>query len=328
MISSREQYLEHLRNSNEPSIRYTIARFVDLQDPDNPKMLELQDRIKNSDIVKTLLSGLNTQHPYKKWQGAHWILSLLAELHYPEKDNELIPLMEQVYSWLFSKEHLNSIRTIQGKVRRCASQEGNALYFSISLGLSDKEKTEALVDRLIQYQWDDGGWNCDKSPTARHSSYNESLIPLRGIIHYLKKNSDLPLSRKNQVKDAINRAVDVFLKRHLYIHQSTGEEILWKNRISFTKLHFPYYWRYNILLALKVMNEGGFLKDSRCVKALDLVASKELPEGGFPAEIKYYYSKSASTGSSLVNWGGVNKNKPNIWISSEAYSILNAAGYL
>ena len=76
------------------------------------------------------------------------------------------------------------------------------------------------------------------------------------------------------------------------------------------------------------MNEGGYLLDSRCKEALDLLTSKELDEGGFPAEVKYYYSKSANTGSSMVNWGGVKKNKPNDWISSEVYSVLSAANYL
>lgn len=103
---------------------------------------------------------------------------------------------------------------------------------------------------------------------------------------------------------------------------------MWRNRAVFTNLFFPYYWRYNILLALKVMYEGGFLTDPRCVKALDLLESKKLPDGGFPAEKRYYYSKTAKSGRSAVNWGGVKKNKANDWISSEVYAVLHAAGRL
>ena len=53
--------------------------------------------------------GKLTTHPYSKWHGAHWVLSLLADLGYPEGDNFLIPLREQVYNWLFSEKHEKSI---------------------------------------------------------------------------------------------------------------------------------------------------------------------------------------------------------------------------
>jgi hypothetical protein len=30
------------------------------------------------------------------------------------------------------------------------------------------------------------------------------------------------------------------------------------------KLHYPCYWRYDILFGLKVMAEAGFIRDGRC----------------------------------------------------------------
>ena len=74
---------------------------------------------------------------------------------------------------------------INGRVRRCASQEGNCIFYSLALGLAD-ERTEELVARLIKWQWEDGGWNCDKRPEAAISSFNETLIPLRGLAWYAK----------------------------------------------------------------------------------------------------------------------------------------------
>ena len=332
MDSSRENYINHLQHSTEPSIRYTIARYIDNQIPTNPEIIKLQEEIRRSSKINTLLAEIDKKHPYNKWQGVHWVLSLLAELNYPAGDIQLLPLMKHVYNWLFSEKFLKSIRTINGKVRRCASQEGNALYYSMVLNLANNKKTEDLVDRLIDYQWDDGGWNCDKSPDARHSSYNESLLPLRGLIYYYNNIENRSIehlsSRKKQVQKTIYKAKEVFLKRNLYLSQSTGEEMLWRKKAAFTNLFFPYYWRYNILIALKVMNEGGFLMDPRCSKALDLLESKELPSGGFPAETRYYYSSTAKSGRSAVNWGGVKKNKANDWVSSEAYAVLNAAGRL
>jgi hypothetical protein len=325
MNKIRSDVLDLLRNSSEPSIRYSIAHFVDKKDPKNPELLTLQDEIKNSNTVQALLSNVNMKHAYSKWQGAHWVLSLLAELHYPEGDKNLVPLLEKVYGWLFSKSHLDSIRNIKGKWRRCASQEGNAIWYSLKLGITDEERNNSLVERLLEYQWEDGGWNCDKDPKAVNSSYNESLIPFRAIISYSQhlKATNEPGTEKLQ--DAISSAREVFLKRKIFLSQSTGEEIKWRDRYSFTNLHFPYYWRYNILFALKVMDEGGFLTDPRCEDALDLLESKELTSGGFPAEIRYYGSLSTQSRSSAVNWGGVKKDKMNEWVSAEAYSILSKA---
>jgi hypothetical protein len=321
MNPHRSKILDQLRNSIEPSIRYSIAKYIDDIDPNKKIMKDLQAEIKTSDRVKSLLEGLELKHPYSKWQGAHWILSLLPELNYPSGDEQLKPLRDQAYDWLFSKVHLKSIKTINGKVRRCASQEGNAIYYSEVLGLAD-ERTDELVNRLLAFQWDDGGWNCDKNPKACNSSYNESLIPFRALIRYLHDNRDhISKSRINEIEHAITDAKEVFLKRELYISSTTGQEI----KAQFTLLHFPYYWRYNVLFALKVMNEGGFLSDPRCQKAIALIESKELPTGGFPAEKRYYYSKTAQSGATAVNWGGVNKIKPNEWVSSEVYQILKAS---
>ncbi len=324
MISPHLKIINQLRASEEPSIKYSVAIFLDKADPNTLKMQELREEIRNSTRVQSLLSHVSG-HVYSKWQGAHWVLSLLAELHYPPSDDSLLPLLNQAYDWLFSERFLKRIKIIHGKVRRCASQEGNAIYYSYALGLTN-ERTEQLVDRLLKFQWPDGGWNCDKNPEAQHSSYHESLIPLRALIRYLKDvGNKLPTSRKNIVQNALNNAKEVFLKRKLYLSLSNGKLI----HPDFTFLYFPYYWRYNVLFALKVLNEGGFIMDPRCHRALELIESKELPTGGFPAEKKHYtFSNKARTGRSAVNWGGTGKQKLNEWVTLEVFNILNAVGRL
>jgi hypothetical protein len=43
------------------------------------------------------------------------------------------------------------------------------------LGLVDDSRVQYLAESLIDWQWPDGGWNCDKRPSANHSSFYESL---------------------------------------------------------------------------------------------------------------------------------------------------------
>ncbi|MFX0085426.1 MAG: hypothetical protein ACFFAU_07105 [Candidatus Hodarchaeota archaeon] len=123
----------------------------------------------------------------------------------------------------------------------------------------------------------------------------------------------------------MDRMLEVFLKRELYLSLSTEKYI----HPDFTLLHFPYYWHYNIIFVLKVLNEGGFMMGPRCHRALEPIESKELPTGGFPAEKRCYtFIYKARTGRSVVNWGGAGRKKLNKWVHLEAFHILNTEGRL
>lgn len=311
--------LERLMSSDEASVRYKTLTWLLDEEPSENAVEQEKVRTARSQRVKTLLSERNSLgeipvHPYKKWYGAHWVLAMLAELEYPAGDDSLIPLREQVYRWLFSSSHERSIVKVEGKVRRCASQEGYALFYLLKLGLDD-HLTDELARRLIQWQWPDGGWNCDKRREAGNSSFMESLIPMRGLALYASVRGE-SLSR-----DAALKASELFLKRRLFRKQSDGTII----HSDFLKLHYPCYWHYDILFALIVLLEAGLLKDERCADALDLLVSKWLSTGGFPAEKKYYsITDKKKSGRSLVDWGKISKSM-NEFVTVEALHVLKEA---
>jgi len=314
--------LNRLLSSSEPSVRFKVQTRVLGKALDSPEIVELREQIRNSSRVKRLLSerdkpGRIPTNPYSKWRGAHWVLADLADLGYPPGDETLTPLRDQVYEWLFSKRHeTEHLKVIAGKVRRCASQEGNALYSSLALGLMD-DRTDELAARLTKWQWPDGGWNCDKDPNASNSSFMESLIPLRALSLHAK------LKGTASSEAAAKRASEIFLKRSMYRRQRDGR-IMNKN---FTLLHYPCYWHYDILFGLKVMAKAGLIRDDRCEPALNLLTSKRLPDGGFPAEAKYYHVTDRSrSGFSLVDWGGVSKRHYNEFVTADALFVLKEAG--
>lgn len=323
-----DNVIDKLLVSSEPCIRYKILVNVLDKIPDSEEARAVQNEIKSSQRVMELLSerkdnGTIPYHPYSKWFGAHWVLTTLADIGYPSGDQSLTPLRDQVYGWLFSKNHEQSIETIEGKVRRCASQEGNALYAMLMLDL-DRTYTDELADRLIGWQWADGGWNCDRNPDASNSSFMESLIPLRALALHAK------ITGNEASKTTAERAADIFLKRRLYKRQRDGEII----NSDFALLHYPCYWHYDILFGLKVMAEAGFINDERCNDALNLLESKYLSDDGFPAEKKYYNHIDKSnpakrkSGSSLVNWGCTSKKNCNEFVTTDALYVLKASGRL
>jgi len=235
---------------------------------------------------------------------------------YPAGDDALVPLRDAVYGWLFSERHWKGIRTVAGRTRRCASQEGNALFFTLRLGLSDSHADE-LAARLMKWQWPDGGWNCDKNPAAGTSSFHKTLLPMRGLALYAQEAG----SRK--ARSVVKKAAEVFLSRRMFRGRRDGKVISY----DFTKLHYPSYWHYDLVSGLKVMAEAGFIRDRRCTEALDLIESKRLPGGGFPAEKKYYRA-TPSPGSlrSAVDWGGTSKQRMNEFVTADVLSVLAAAG--
>ncbi len=323
-----EAILERLLSSPEPSIRYQARVLVCGEEPASQALRALREEVRQAPRTKALLSTRNAGgripwHPYAKWSGAHWTLARLAELGYPAGDESLLPLREQVLEWLLGSKHRDSIRALDGRVRRCASQEANAIFALLRLGLAD-ERCDRLAADLVEWQWPDGGWNCDKNPSADTSSFMETLIPLRALaLHAAATGS-------KQSCQAARRAAEVFLSRRMFRRRADGSVI----RPEFIKLHYPCYWHYDILFGLQVMTEAGLIGDERCGEALELLQSKRLPDGGFPAEARYWHRITAEeaaqrgrkSGHELVEWGQVSVRKCNDWVTVLALGVLRAAG--
>ena len=98
-------------------------------------------------------------------------------------------------------------------------------------------------------------------------------------------------------------------------------------------MHYPCYEHCDFLFGLKVMAEVGatgrspLLADARCRAALDLLKSKQLADGTFPAERKHYRVGRMGKGDdSLVDWGRPNRSRPNLHVTCDALGVLHAAG--
>ena len=55
---------------------------------------------------------------------------------------------------------------------------------------------------------------------------------------------------------------------------------------------------------------------------------ERLPDGGWPAEKKYYRTGAGlENGNDYVDWGPTGKKQANPWVTVDALSVLQAAGY-
>ena len=320
-----DQIITSLLSLPNPVIQYKVRLLVLEDDPFSDAMRELQQVMRGSELVRQLLcerdeKGKIQLDPYKKWNGAHWVLNALSDLFYPPGDENLQALAEQDYEWILSGHRMhwvtrNTKMARGNQTRACGSMEGATLFSMIRLGFLD-ERCDQLAERLLAWQWPDGGWNCVSNPDARNSSFMETLLPLRALSLYSRVASDPVPAR------AAERAADVFLKRQMFRAQKDGSVIDGK----FLQLHYPCYWHYDVLYGLKVMADCGFISDPRCSEALDWLESRRLPDGGFPADAKYYHGRVKESNASLVDWGPVSSKKFNPYVTADALYVLHAAG--
>jgi hypothetical protein len=341
MKRDRSSVVEALLKSDEPSVRWKVRTRVLGEDPEAGKVRELQEEIRTSPRARALIAGrdrkfIRKAHVYAKWRGAHWTLAMLAEIGYPEGDESLLSMREQVLDcWLSSSFYMEfesksavpknrqaeGVPIIQGRYRRCGSQQGNALYSITRLGLADK-RSDRLAERLMHWQWPDGGWNCDRKPSAHISSFNESLLPMLGLAAHAERAKD------EAARAAALKASEVFLCRRLFKSRTNGKVI----SPHLVRPKYPRYWHYDMLGGLVAMAEMGLIKEPRCADALDQLERKELPKGGWAALGRFYkVSPSMDMNSrfgsiSHVDWGGAGNARMNEWVTADALYVLRAAG--
>src|SRR5437660_1045242 len=118
------------------------------------------------------------------------VSSLLLSWGYPKDYLPAIKATDLVLKWLLGDAHVRNVPQINGLYRRCASQEGNALAVCSRLGTAQDHRVRRLAESLVEWQWPDGGWNCDRREEAHHSSFNESLSTLWGLSEYYRATND------------------------------------------------------------------------------------------------------------------------------------------
>lgn len=324
--ASSECLTARLADSDDPVLAYKAALVAGMT-PESADARALQARIPGSPAARALLlvfeqDDKTLHHVYRKWQGPHWTLVCLALIDYPRGDEALRPLVRRVHDWLFSRHFMEPPLTVvypgqEDRVRHCASMDGNAIWYSVRLGLED-ERTRSVVDRLIDWQWADGGWNCDKRPQASMSSFQESLIPARGLWAYGHAHGHQP------ALDAAQKVADLVLARRLLWHLRNDTLIVPDWGGCADRIHYPIQF-YDVLFALQVMAELGRLGDPRCADALALLESKRLPDGGFPLE-----EPNAATADrvasrhSYAHWGPSGQRRSNPLVTLAATGVLQA----
>ena len=310
-----------LLHSEDPSIRYfALTELLDEQE-ESQEVKKAKARIIKGSRLQALLAGQEADggfgvHPYRKWTGAHWRLVSAVELSVP-KDNKVVArAAEHVLKWIIRERPPR----VNGLWRAHASMRGNVVGVCSRSGLADDPRVRELAQSLVEWQWPDGGWNCDNRNEAQHSSFYESLATLWGLVGYCQGTGDRDSSK------AVERASEFFLKHRLFRSCKNGKII----NPQWLKLHYPLYWHYDILQALRVMQLAGKLRDPRTSETLEIVESKRSKDGRWSPEGYYWHSlkgirspKQPGHSAEVVEWG---RRGPNEMITLNALRVLKGSG--
>jgi hypothetical protein len=282
--------IEWLLASQEPAIRRLVRRDL-LEEPEG------NEEVLDGSIVRGLFKG---QQPdgtfgvgaYNKWIGAHWRLVSLVELGIQPGEPRALAALEQVLAWLTGTSHRANVPVINGLARRCGSQEGNALAVACRLGAADDERVRLLATGLMEWQWPDGGWNCDRRPEAHRSSFHETLPPIWGLHEYATATGDTDAAA------AARRGAELLLEHRLYRALATGETI----NAEWLTPHWPPYWHYDTLRALVVLERMGLVADPRTTDALAELVRRRRSDGRWHASNRWWKPPPSTRAGEAVDW--------------------------
>ena len=258
---------------SDPSIRWQVMRDL----AGEPAANVARERLR---VATEGWGGrlLDRQGADGHWGGAAfvphaWIstkdtLQLLRDLGADPRSDRVRRAITQVRDRCTWGEEWGHSPFFEGEVEPCIN--GRVLAIGAYFG----EASDGLVDRLLQEQLSDGGWNCYAPPSQR-SSFNSTICVLEGLLEY-----EMATAPRPDITAARLRGQEYLLERRLFRSQRTGQVV----KPAWTEISFPTRWHYDILWGLDYLRRAGVTPDERMAEAIDLVRKKRDEHGRWPLE--------------------------------------------
>ncbi len=199
-----------------------------------------------------------------------YTLAVLMDLGLDPASKEARKMIDRVNKRLVFKR-LNNRPYLEGETEPCIN--GRIL----GIGSYFKEPNDALANRLLGEQLEDGGWNCE-APKSRHSSssFHTTICVLEGLLEYERAGR-----KSAAVTKARKRAENYLLERRMFRSLRTGK-VIDKRWLRFA---FPTFWHYDVLRGLDYLRNAGIKPDSRVDDAIDVVIERRHQNGRWPLNV-------------------------------------------
>jgi hypothetical protein len=141
---------------------------------------------------------------------------------------------------------------------------------TVTLGVYFGQNVDGVVSRLLGEQLGDGGWNCEAENGSVYSSFATTINVLEGLLAHERATGGSAESIAVR-----RRGEEYLLERRLFRRKSTGEIV----NPAWLQFSFPIRWHYDVLRALEYFRLAGDAPDPRMDEAIDLLRSKQQPDG-------------------------------------------------
>jgi hypothetical protein len=252
----------------DPAIRWQVMQDL-VHEPVNVVASE-RSRVAREGWGQALLAR---QAPQGWWGGRNdrgWMitmdaLALLRELGLDPSSEEARRAIARVKAHL-TWETLGNRPYFDGETEPCIN--GALLAFGSYFG----ERCDGIVERLLDEQLADGGWNCE-APSSLRSSFHSTIRVLEGLLEH-----ERAWGGTTAVTAARLKAHEYLLERRMFRRLSTGNIIDRK----WTRFAFPTVWHYDILRGLDYLRSADVTPDERVVEAIGIVEARRHQNGRWP----------------------------------------------
>lgn len=176
-------------------------------------------------------------------------------------------------------------------------------YFGMDVG--------GIVERLLDEQLADGGWNCEAENGSVRASFDTTICVLEGLLEHERATGGSTRTVEARTVEARRRGEAYLLDRHLFRRLSTGAVA----DQNWLKLTFPTWWHYDVLRALDYFRSTGAAPDPRLAEAIALLRSKQQPDGTWLLENTH----PGAVHFSLEDGDG----RPSRWNTLRSLRVLN-----
>lgn len=244
-----------------------------------------------------------------KWDGgAQWDLTtlysivILRDLGLDPASKQARKMIDRVDKRLVFKP-LNNRPYLQGETEPCIN--GRIL----GIGAYFKEPNDALANRLLGEQLEDGGWNCE-APKSRRSSFHTTICVLEGLLDYERAGC-----KSAAVTRARKRGENYLLERRMFRSLRSGQVI----DKHWQRFAFPTFWHYDVLRGLDYLRNAGIEPYSRVREAIEIVMERRHQNGRWPLNLLHreYIPLKMETGvGSASRWNTLRALRVLCWYNN------------
>jgi hypothetical protein len=199
-------------------------------------------------------------------------------------------------------EYDANLRFFEGEVEPCINGR------VVAIGAYFGQDVKGIVDRLLNDQMADGGWNCEQERGSTRGSFDSTLNVLEGLLEYERSTG-----ASGDVSAARRRGEEYLLERRL-LHRLSDGEIPQKRWLY---VGFPNKWFYDVVRVLDYFRPARPEPDERMAEALGIVESKRDADR-WPLDHAYH--------DKLLVDLGETEGQPSRWITLRALRVLRWAG--